>query len=105
MSPLRKPLFITNGCKIQYLRHLKKSFLNVAILRLYAQQPWLRLWNILTSSSILNFSLIFMQKRVFGVDSWMYYSKYNNIKAIVKEKELELIPLGKVDELYTSLFV
>ena len=31
MSPLRKPLFITNGCKIQYLRHLKKSFLNVAM--------------------------------------------------------------------------
>jgi len=46
-----------------------------------------------------------MQKRVFGVDSWMYYSRYNNIKAIVQEKELELIPLGKVDELYTSLFV
>ncbi|TVR89102.1 MAG: hypothetical protein EA411_03135 [Saprospirales bacterium] len=31
MSPLRKPLFITNGCKIQYLRQLKKSFLNVAM--------------------------------------------------------------------------
>ncbi len=31
MSPLRKPLFITNGCKIQYLRHLKKFFLNVAM--------------------------------------------------------------------------
>ncbi len=31
MSPHRKPLFITNGCKIQYLRHLKKSFLNVAM--------------------------------------------------------------------------
>ena len=31
MSPLRKPLFITNGCKIQYLRHQEKSFLNVAM--------------------------------------------------------------------------
>ncbi len=40
MSPLRKPLFITNGCKIQYLRPPPKlwgqatlwgSFLNVAM--------------------------------------------------------------------------
>ncbi|TVR86960.1 MAG: DNA repair protein RadA [Saprospirales bacterium] len=36
---------------------------------------------------------------------YMYYSKYNNLKAIKKEIELELIPLGKVDELYSSLFV
>ncbi len=31
MSPLRKPLSITNCCKIQYLRHQEKSFLNVAM--------------------------------------------------------------------------
>ena len=31
MSPPRKQLFITNGCKIQYLRHQEKSFLNVAM--------------------------------------------------------------------------
>ena len=31
MSPLRKPLSITNCCKIQYLRHQVKSFLNVAM--------------------------------------------------------------------------
>ena len=31
MSTLRKPLSITNGCKIQYLRYKKKSFLNVAM--------------------------------------------------------------------------
>ena len=30
MSSLRKPLSITNCCKIQYLRHQVKSFLNVA---------------------------------------------------------------------------
>ena len=35
----------------------------------------------------------------------MYYSRYNNIKAIKKEKGLELIPIGKVDELYVRLFV
>ncbi|TVQ51388.1 MAG: hypothetical protein EA362_00395 [Saprospirales bacterium] len=31
MSPLLKPFSITNCCKIQYLRHQEKSFLNVAM--------------------------------------------------------------------------
>ncbi len=31
MSPLRKPISITNCCKIQYLRHQEKSFLNAAM--------------------------------------------------------------------------
>ena len=62
MSPLRKPLFITNGCKIQYLRHRAKSFLNVAMATPAQYFPL-----------FLDLELFahFHDKRVFEVDSFM----------------------------------
>ncbi|TVR86594.1 MAG: hypothetical protein EA411_10285 [Saprospirales bacterium] len=64
MSPLRKPLFITNGCKSQYLRHQEKSFLNLAMATPAEYFPFFL---------DLKFFAHFHDKRVFGVDSFMVF--------------------------------
>ncbi|TVR89937.1 MAG: hypothetical protein EA411_01265 [Saprospirales bacterium] len=77
MSPLRKPLFITNGCKIQYLRHQEKSFLNVAMAKPAEYFPFFL---------DLKFFAHFHDKRVFGVDSFIILSKvewiFHHIQAV-----------------------
>ncbi len=60
MSPLRKPLSITNGCKIQYLRYREKPFLSVATATPAEYFPLFL---------DLEFFAHFHDKRVFGVDS------------------------------------